>query len=372
METIKKLVLLTVPIQHCNLQCDYCYISRVKDWSEGESKFEYSVDHMLKALTKERLGGTCLINITGGGETLIPPEIPKVIKGLLEEGHYMEVVTNGTLTKRFEEIAEFDKALLNRLEFKFSFHYRELKKKNLLETYVNNVHKMQKSGCSFTIESMPYDELIDDIDEIKAFAIENFGALPQVTVGRDDMKDRVLLTQYTEEEYKSIWSQFGSTMFEYKMRIYDERPKHFCYAGDWSLYVDLKTGNAQACYGQPVSQNIFKDLSKPIKFRAVGHHCTMPYCLNGHAFLSLGMQPEFKGYSYFEIRNRETCNDTKWFSTSCEQAFSQKLYENNEELSSGQKIAIDALKPFEYVGTLKYSKEQIIRRLRKHKQKKQI
>lgn len=372
MTKIKKLVLLTVPIQHCNLQCDYCYISRVKDWSEGETSFEYSVEHMLSALTRERLGGTCLINITGGGETLIPPEVPKIIKGLLEEGHYMEVVTNGTLTKRFDEIARFPSELLTRLEFKFSFHYRELKKKNLLKTYVENVHKMQRAGCSFTIECMPYDDLIDDIDELKKFALENFGALPQITVGRDDMQNRVLLTSFSEEEYKNIWGQFNSTMFKYKLKIYDERPKNFCYAGDWSLYVDLKSGNAQACYGQPISQNIFKNLDKPIKFRPVGHHCTMPYCLNGHAFLSLGMQPEFKGYSYFEIRNRDTCGRDKWFSEECKNAFSQKLYDNNCELSNLQKAIVDIVKPFEYVGTLKYSKEQILRRLRKHQQKKEL
>lgn len=372
MNKITKFVLLTVPIQHCNLKCDYCYISRVKDWNEGNVKFNYSVDYMVACLTKERLGGTALINITGGGETLIPKEVPQIMHGLLKEGHYLEVVTNGTLTQRFDEIAQFERALLERLEFKFSFHYRELKKRGLLDTYVSNVKKMRDAGCSFTIECMPYDSLIEDIDEIKAFALEKFGALPQFTVGRDDMNKRKLLTKYSDEEYKKIWGQMQSTMFEYKMRIYDERPKTFCYAGLWSLYVDLRTGNAQSCYGQPVTQNIFKDIDRKIKYAPVGNCCTMPYCLNGHAFLALGMQPKFTGPSYFEIRNRICSDGTQWFSNTCEEAFSEKLYDNNKEMSVVQKILSNCRKPFEYLGSLKYSQNQIKRRVRKFKQSKDL
>ena len=56
---------------------------------------------MRKALSKERLGGICLINFCGGGETLLPPEIVKYIRVLLEEGHYIMIVTNATVSKRF-------------------------------------------------------------------------------------------------------------------------------------------------------------------------------------------------------------------------------------------------------------------------------
>ena len=369
MSKIKKLICLTVPIQHCNLKCEYCYISRVKDWNEGNSSFDFSIDHIINCLSKKRLGGECIINITGGGETLIPVEVIGIIEGLLKEGHFLEVVTNGTLTNRLKKILEIDSDLLRHLEFKFSFHYKELKRLNLLDTYASNVRMMRDAGCSFTIECMPYDNLENDIEDIKSFSLANFGALPQLTVGRDDMNNRKLLTNHTIDEYKKIWGEFESTMFDYKMKIYEERPKHFCYAGKWSLYVDLKTGDAQACYGQPITQNIFKDITKPMKFNPVGKYCTMPYCLNGHAFLSLGMQPDFKFSNYYEIRNRKCVNcEDKWFSDECKEAFSQKLYNNNEQLSTSRKSLVNLTQPFRYVGTLPKSYHQVLRRIRKKTQ----
>ena len=48
--------------------------------------------------------GFVLINLCAGGETLLGETILPVVKALLEEGHYVMVVTNGTMTKRFDEI----------------------------------------------------------------------------------------------------------------------------------------------------------------------------------------------------------------------------------------------------------------------------
>ena len=91
----------------------------------------YILQSMLANVFQKRgLGGTCIINLTGGGETLIPKEMPQYIYQLLLQGHFLEVVTNGTLTSRFDEIAKFPRNLLEHLEFKFSFHYAELKKKD--------------------------------------------------------------------------------------------------------------------------------------------------------------------------------------------------------------------------------------------------
>lgn len=154
---IKRLLVINVPIKNCNLKCEYCYISALKENEKGVAKFLYTPEHVGKCLSKERLGGTCIINLTGGGETLIPKEMPQYIYQLLLQGHFLEVVTNGTLTSRFDEIAEFPRNLLEHLEFKFSFHYAELKKKGWIDRYFSNVKKMWEKGCSFTVELMPYD-----------------------------------------------------------------------------------------------------------------------------------------------------------------------------------------------------------------------
>ena len=84
---------------------------------------------------------------------------------LLAEGHYIQIVTNGTITKRFHEISTWESELTLHLFFKFSFHYMELKKRNCLEKFFDNVQLMRNKGCSISLELMPHDELIPYADE---------------------------------------------------------------------------------------------------------------------------------------------------------------------------------------------------------------
>lgn len=328
---ISKMIAMNVPIKNCNLKCHYCYITAQDQIEKGPAIFKYSPDHVAKCLTQKRLGGPCIINLTGGGETLIPPEIPKYIFALLKEGHYLEIVTNGTLTKRFEEIATFPRELLLRLEFKFSLHYLELKRLNLLDVFAANVKLMRDSGCSFTIECTPTDELEPYIDELKNYCISNFGALCQLTIARNDLTNsKEILSKRSFEEYCKTWEQFDSTMFKFKEKIFRRKCKEFCYAGLWSLYVDMGTGMAKPCYGQMYNQNIFEDLKKPIKFLPVGRHCNQPYCYNGHAYLALGNIPELETPTYSDIRNRVCEDGSEWQQSDLKDAFSTKLSETNE------------------------------------------
>ena len=94
------MIAINVPIRNCNLKCHYCYISAQDQIKSGPAVFEYSPEHVAQCLSMKRLGGSCIINLTGGGETLIPKEMPDYIKMLLEQGHYLEVVTNGTALSR--------------------------------------------------------------------------------------------------------------------------------------------------------------------------------------------------------------------------------------------------------------------------------
>ena len=56
---------------------------------------KYSPKHIAYSLRKERLGGTSWISICGAGETLVPEEIVELVKLLLQEGHYVNITTNG-------------------------------------------------------------------------------------------------------------------------------------------------------------------------------------------------------------------------------------------------------------------------------------
>ena len=333
LDKIKKFIDCYIPITTCNFRCPYCYITQNNRWNDALPEFKYSAQYVRKALSKERLGGTCLLNMCGGGETLLPPYIIELLKELLEEGHYIWVITNGSLNKRFEEISKFPKNLLYRLAFKFSFHYLELKRLNKLEDYVKNIKLMQDSGASFSIEITPYDELIEYIDEIKEFSLKNFGALPHITVAREDNTDnKKILTKLSKQEYNKVWSQFNSKMFSFKLSTFLVKRKEYCYAGKWSYILDIGKGVLRQCYSNNLQQNIFENM-KLIKIKSVGRKCLEPHCYNSHAFLTWGDIPRLKAPYYYEMRNRIQSDEKEWLNPYMKEFCSHKLKENNNKFN---------------------------------------
>lgn len=126
---MKKFIDIHVPISICNFNCKYCYVKQEKNNDREKTIFKYSPETVKKALSIERMGGICHFNICGEGETLIPRELVEYVRVLLENGHYVMIVTNGTLSNRFDEYFQLPKECIERLAFKFSFHYQELKEK---------------------------------------------------------------------------------------------------------------------------------------------------------------------------------------------------------------------------------------------------
>jgi len=346
MNKINKLILGMLPIQKCNLKCEYCYISQVKAWDEP-TPLNYSAEYIAKCLSKERLGGISLINLTGNGETMLQPDIVPLIKALLEEGHFVEVVTNGTVTKNINEVLKFPKELLCRLFFKISFHYKEMKRLNIMDKFFQNAKAIHNAGASFTIELMAYDGIENDIDDIKKVCLENVGAYCHATIGRDDRrKDKALLSIHSKEEFRSIWSKLESPMTQFKLDVIGVKRKEFCYAGCWSLFVNMYTGESQPCYWQPYNQNIFKNPDKPIKFIPVGHTCTQPYCTNAHAHMCWGIIPNIKTPYYSEMRNRVMKNGDEWLTKECKEFFNSKLSESNREYGNIEKFFHSITYPF--------------------------
>ena len=337
----KRMILCDFPNNKCNLRCEYCYLSQLPDWARKDEEFKYSIEHIAKCLRPERLGGACIINMTGAGETMLQPQIVDLCRLLLEQGHYIEFVTNFTVTKVVDEFMKLPEELQEQLEFKISFHYNELLRLNWLDRFFDNVDKVQKSKFSFALELMPYDALVPHIDDILKICREKVGAPCQVTVGRSEYNSMSLLSDYSRDEFVDQWSKFDSPMFDFKMGLLGVKRKEFCYAGDWTLRVDLYSGEASPCYSQPFKQNIFDNPDKPINFIPVGCHCAMPFCINGHAHMCLGVIPSYPSPTYAEIRNRQREDGTEWFSPKCKETFSAKLYETNEEYSKLRKAYIN-------------------------------
>lgn len=200
MEKLKRFIDLKVDTETCNLRCEYCYVAQNRKFNSNLFKLNFGEDDLRMAFSKKRLGGTCLINFCAGGETLLSDDIMKVIKILLECGHYLMIVTNGTIYKRFLEFSNYDIEYRNRLFIKFSFHYLELKKLNMLDAFFKNVRLMKESQISYTIELGAFDKYVDYINEINDICIKNVGAKPHITPLRDERKDDFsLLTDYNRK-----------------------------------------------------------------------------------------------------------------------------------------------------------------------------
>ena len=359
MSKIKRFIDCYIPTETCNLRCHYCYIAQKRKFNNKLAHFSHSIDEIKKAFSFERMGGICLINICAGGETLLSEEVVGVVEALIQVGHYVMIVTNGTLTNRFREISCLPKSIRSHLFIKFSLHYLEMIRLGWLDRFAENVRLMKKSGVSFTVEVTPSDELIPLIPDLKTYCIENFGALCHITIARDDRTGGIdVLSDLDYEAYKRTWSQFDSEMFMFKTEIFYKKRTEFCYAGDWSIYLNLETGDIRQCYCGKIIGTLY-DFTHPIAFEAIGSNCSYPHCYNGHAFLTLGDIPEINTTTYDKTRNRICIDGSEWLQPEMKEIMSSRLQETNKEYVSIKKFLIN--KRFVGKKTLKEYKRKIKR-----------
>lgn len=340
MDKLRRFIDCYIETETCNLKCHYCYIAQAKKFNNKLVKFSHTPDEIAKALSKEKLGGSCLLNLCAGGETLLSPEVLPVVKALLQEGHYVMIVTNGTVDKRFDELKEISEELRAHLFFKFSFHYLELKRLNWLEKFADNVKKASDSGCSFTIEVTPNDELVPFIQEMRECCNRLFGADCHITIARNDIEYNIgHLSNMDFDTYKRVWGRFDSKLFDFKSQIFYKKRKEFCYAGEYTLVCNLSSGDLKQCYCGKVVGNIYRD--SKINFRAIGHGCGYSHCYNGHVFLAMGAIPEVDTPTYESMRNRVTSAGTEWLNDPMKSFMRQRADMNNPRYNLKQKVNSD-------------------------------
>ena len=343
MDKIIKYIDVMIPMQACTLRCSYCYLSQVNhSFSGGLPHFDFDAKFFRKALSKQRVKGVARINLCGDGETMLIPDLIDFVQELLNEGHWVDIVTNGTVTKTMNQLTLLPSDYKQRLFLKISLHYIELKKRNMLDSFFQNIDTIRKSGISFSLLLTGSDDYIPYIDEIKRVCIEHVGALPHVSFARNDDKPYApLQSKYKQNEYHKLWSQFDSALLTFQNQIFGIKRKEFCMGGAWTYVLNMQTGELRNCHNSLVIQNIYENLTEPIKEEAIGHFCRARHCVCGPIWLTLGAIPEMETPLYSEIRNRICADGTEWLTAAQKEAMSIKLANGNNKPTMSYKLQAD-------------------------------
>ncbi|MHC1732030.1 MAG: methyltransferase domain-containing protein [Bacteroidales bacterium] len=351
LDHITRFINCTIPVTTCNLRCGYCFVTQSGQYAKSLEPFPYTPGHIAQSLSFDRLGGSCLVNICGLGETMLPPEIIELTRLLLEQGHYVAIVTNGTLKKRFEELCSLPQELLGRLFIKFSFHYIELKRLHLLDVFFENVNLIRSLGASFSLEIVASDNYLPYLDEVKQICLEKVGAYCHVLESRNaTYADLPRLTKDTIKTHQEVWKSFDSALFEYQQMMWGVKQRGFCYAGEYSVDLDLWSGDIRQCNQGKLLQNIYENVDEPIHFCAIGTNCPSGHCFICYVWQTLcGDIPELpRVFSYDDMRNRVCRDGSKWLRPKVINFFRQCASENHKPYNADKKAYINVLMALEY------------------------
>jgi hypothetical protein len=320
---------------------------------------KYSPELIGEALSINRLGGICFFSICGSGETMLLKELPVVVYNILKQGHYINITTNGTITSGFEQFKSFPKEYLQRIHFSFSLHYLELLRTDNVRAFFSNIKLIKSLGCSYFTQINLYDGYFPYLNEIKEKCLQEINEIPQLKNTRKYDNTISLYTDSTFDNYINAAHPFISPLFDFSMETYMVKRNEFCYAGDWTLILDLTNGQLKKCYLSKKIVDIFDKPKEPIKFEALGNNCSSQYCLNAIHFLSLGCIPKLETPSYAKLRNRGGYTDLIF------NFLNNKLKDSNKEYNSLKKCWVN-LKVFTVEFTLRCM-SKLVRILNKRK-----
>ena len=349
MDKIKRLINVVIPITVCNFKCHYCYLAQTNSFDKNIPKLQYDMLTIKNALSKERLGGPCMMNLCAVGETLLAPYLLDLTNAMLDNGHYVTIVTNGSLTNKIKEYCKLDEDKKKRLFFKFSYQFLELKRLNLLDTFFENVKMVRDSGISYTVELTANDKSIPYIDD-------NCGAIPHIIESRDNNNNFKKLTKLSNKEHMENWNKFDTDLIKFQDSIWGEHRNEFCYAGDWISTLYLESGNFAPCFaGGPIIQNIFEDINEVIHFCSIGNKCPWEHCYAGYVLLTLGVIPNFEAPTYAQLRNRKTVDGKDWLQPEMKRFMESRFNESNKEYTNSRKEIINWYRDIEFNNKYDYN-----------------
>jgi MoaA/NifB/PqqE/SkfB family radical SAM enzyme len=325
MKRLTKAVFSGVPGTVCNLNCSYCYVGENKG---QKGTYAYPVEHMLKCFEPERFGGPVYFEGTGGGETLLWSQIVDFTEGMLSYGHVVAYTTNMTIAPVIEKFCDFHKNLRDRLVLGVSLHYLELKRKKLLDTFLANLSMLKSAGISFFIAICISDDYLGHLREIRDLFENEIGLLPQANMMRDYNRGGAkTAVEYSANVNHLVEETCDVRPWKLQKHIFGHRRTEFCHAGEYSISLDLGTGDYTKCwgnsglgknwrkllarkselvrkvplvnnrvtnriFGEPsqIMGNLFKDPNEPVRFEPIGK-CPFYDCVCA-AYQCFGLIPE--------------------------------------------------------------------------------
>ena len=299
---IKYDITVYVPGTVCNMRCEYCYITQCIDENHSlKVNLKYPLETMIRAFSPKRLGGLANVTVIGSGETLFCKEVIPFVKGLLEFGHVVSLVTNVTITKRLDEILNFERKLMRRLIIKGSCHWDELVRLKKLDTYFDYLRKFREVGANISPFLVICSSYYKQFEEIHDRFIKELGDVPdcspclimptnELIRGAQFYVDPPLDENFLKKE-KLL---FNSKVFDTCVKWLDIDPqKIFCYAGKWSFIVNLESGRVRKCHRCPSETDFFVDLENMPKLEAIGSNCQTNSCSLQYNFIGEGLIPEY-------------------------------------------------------------------------------
>ena len=247
----------------CNLRCTYCISGINKGIPVGSSSLKkFDIPALLKTLSAT--GKTFLIGFTGGGEPFIVPNLVEACIAITEH-HYIQFNTNLTLpaVRRLAEQVNPEKIK----HIIASCHTQELKKKNLLNTYIKHYHLFKNKGVNVVASEVGYPGLLPEVASLrKEFSDKGVNISFGPYIG--EFEGKTYPAAYSDEEIELLGLERENLVNYYAGH-------HPCNAG-YNVAAVTMDGNIQPCSRVvgPSLGNIYSG----IKFNASMTICPYERC----------------------------------------------------------------------------------------------
>lgn len=244
----------------CNLDCQYCFS---KSPLRGIEVAPVDIERVKSTL--EKSGKIFRISFTGG-EPFAVPNIIELCKALSDK-HFISFNTNLTSPKLFDLADSIDPGKV--LEIHASFHFEELKNKNLIKRFLENYEILKNRGFNIRAEQVAHPALLNKTEEIKLIFTErdwkfNFGSY---------------FGKYNNKKYPERYSTEEIINFELKINELDkfEQKGEICNAG-FNAAVVFSNGDVYPCFQvKEKIGNIFNSINfKTDLIVCKSKHCGCP------------------------------------------------------------------------------------------------